>query len=189
MSNKRNIKNYFSAPSSITQPSVEPSNESAGCTSTSPPNEKTNDKQHPTLSESQPYHPDSSFVFPETVFGKQNRSCKHDWFKRFPWLDYDAFNDSVTCYVCKRQNNQDNLKTERCKENAFLEKGFKNWKKAIEKFEKHQSSQCHRAASTYDQSFMPISPSLIQLIWLRSQMNSRRNAIPENVFSGSFKMT
>ena len=150
MSNKKgiSIKDYFNAPSSITQPTAEPSNESAGNTSTSPPNEKTNDKQQPPLSENQPNHPDSSYVFPETVFGKQKRSCKHDWFKRFPWLDYNSFDDSVTCYVCKRQNNQDNLKTERCKENAFLEKGFNIWKKALKKFEKHQSSQCHRAAST-----------------------------------------
>ena len=52
--------------------------------------------------------------------------------------------------MCKRQNNQDNLKTERCKENVSLEKGFKNWKKALEKFKKHQPSQCHRAASAYE---------------------------------------
>ena len=59
-------------------------------------------------------------------------------FMRFLWLDYNAFDDSVTCYVCKRQNNQDNLKTKQCKVNTFLEKGFKNWKKALDKFEKHQ---------------------------------------------------
>ena len=121
MSNKKgiSIKDYFNAPSSITQPTAEPSNESAGDTSMSPPNEETNDKQHPPLSENQPYHSDSSYVFPKIVFGKQKRSCKHDWFKRFSWLDYNAFDDSVTCYMCKRQNNHDNLKTER-KENAFL---------------------------------------------------------------------
>ena len=145
MSNKKriSIKEQFNATSSITQPTAEPSNESAGNTFTSPPNEQTNEEQHPPLSENQLYHSDSSYVFPETVFGKQKRSCKHDWFKRFPWLDYNAFDDSVTCYLCKRQSNQVNLKTERCKENAFLEKGFKSWKKALEKFEKHQSSQCH----------------------------------------------
>ena len=103
MSNKKgiSIKDYFNAPSSITQPTAEPSNESAGNTFTSSPNEKTNDKQQPPLSENQSYHPDSSYVFPEIVFGKQKRSCKHDWFKRFSWLDYNAFDDSVTCYVCK----------------------------------------------------------------------------------------
>ena len=127
MSNKKriSIKDYFNAPSSITQPTVEPSNESAGNTSTSPPNEETNDKQHPPLSENQLYHPDSSYVFPETVFGKQKQSCKHDWFKRISWLDYNAFDVSVTCYMRQRQNNQDSLKTEWCKENAFRKKVLK----------------------------------------------------------------
>ena len=149
MSNKKgiSIKDYFNAPSSITQPTAEPSNESAGNTSTSPPNEETNDKQQPPLSENQPYHSDSSYVFPKIVFGKQKRSCKHDWFKRFSWLDYNAFDDSVTCYVCKHQNNHDNLKTER-KENTFLKK--------------HQSSQCHRAASTY-QMLIPPCPDVAEL--------------------------
>ena len=74
-SNKKgiSIKDYFNAPSSITQPTAEPSNESDGNTSTSLPNETTNDKQQPPLSENQRYHPDSSYVFPETVFGKQTR--------------------------------------------------------------------------------------------------------------------
>ena len=85
MSNKKgiSIKDYFNASSSITQSIAEPSNESAGNTSTSPPNEKTKDKQQPPLSENQPYHPISIYVFPENVFGKQKRSCKHDWFKQF----------------------------------------------------------------------------------------------------------
>ena len=67
------IKDYFNAPFCITQPTAEPSNESDGNTSTSLPNETTNDKQQPPLSENQRYHPDSSYVFPETVFGKQTR--------------------------------------------------------------------------------------------------------------------
>ena len=29
-------------------------------------------------------------------------------------------------------------------------KHFKNWKKTLEKFEKHESSMCNRAASTYE---------------------------------------
>ena len=111
MSSKKGIssKDYFNAPFPITQSTAEPSNESAGNISTPPPNEETNDKQHPPLSENQPYHPDSSYVFPENVFRNQKQSLKHDCFKRFPWLDYNAFDDSVTCYVCKRQNNQDDL--------------------------------------------------------------------------------
>ena len=43
--------------------------------------------------------------------------------------------------------------------------------------------------STHCQFSMPLSPSLIQLIWLRSQVNSHQNVILEKVFSGGFKMT
>ena len=52
MSNRKeiSIKDYFNALSSITQPTAEPSNESSGNTSTSPPSEENNDKQHPPLS-------------------------------------------------------------------------------------------------------------------------------------------
>ena len=97
----------------------------------------------------------------ETSLENKKRSCKHDWFKQFPWLDYNAFDHYVTSYLCKRQNNQDKLKTERFKENVFLEKGFENWKKALEKFEKHQPSQCHRAASTY-QILIPRCPDVAE---------------------------
>ena len=65
------IKDYFNAPSSLTQQSAKTSNESAGNTSTLQLNEQTNDKQHPPLSENNPYHPDSSYVFPGNIFGKQ----------------------------------------------------------------------------------------------------------------------
>ena len=52
--------------------------------------------------------------------------------------------------MCKGQNNQDDLKTSDAKKMPFWEKVFENWKKALEKFEKHQSSQCRRTASTYE---------------------------------------
>ena len=36
-----------------------------------------------------PYHPSSSFNFPKTTFGKQDRSCQASWFIKYPWLHYD----------------------------------------------------------------------------------------------------
>ena len=38
----------------------------------------------------------------------------------------------------------------------------KNWKKALQKFEKQQSSQCHRAVSTYD-ILIPRCPDVAEL--------------------------
>ena len=43
------------------------------------------------------YHPPENFAFPKSVVGKQ-RSCKHDWFKKFTWLHCDIETDSVLCF-------------------------------------------------------------------------------------------
>ena len=36
-----------------------------------------------------PYHPLSSFNFPKTTFGKQDRPCQASWFIKYPWLHSD----------------------------------------------------------------------------------------------------
>ena len=77
-----------------------------------------------------------TFKFPETVYGKPKRSFQHYWFEKYPWLDYDFEEDSVTSAFCKQHNS--NSLSERCKEETFLKTGHKNWKKATEKFDKHQ---------------------------------------------------
>ena len=95
-----------------------------------------------------PFHPDERFSFPSSKIGSQNWSCQYQWFRQYLWLDYGVKNNSVSCFYCKNQNNQSNLQAERCKEDAFLKTGFKNWKKALVKFKEHQRSKCHRAAVT-----------------------------------------
>ena len=84
----------------------------------------------------QPHQPPKTFKFLETVYGKQNRSFQHHWFEKYPWLDYDVEEDSVTCIFCQWQNS--NVLLERCKEETFLKISYKNLKKATEKFDKHQ---------------------------------------------------
>ena len=92
------------------------------------------------------FHPGKDFRFPKTKVGKQTRCCQSKWFDDYPWLDYNIENDSVTCFKCKTQNAMANLESERCKELAFLETGFRNWKKAPKVFDKHAGSSCHGAA-------------------------------------------
>ena len=69
----------------------------------------------------QPHQVPKTFKFTETVYGKQKRSLQHHCFEKYPWLDYDVEEDSVTCVFCKRQNS--NLLSERCKEETFLKTG------------------------------------------------------------------
>ncbi|XP_074356816.1 uncharacterized protein LOC141696590 [Apium graveolens] len=55
--------------------------------------------------------------FPTTQFGKSTRAFRDEWFKikSYDWLEYSVSKDA----------------------DVFTEKGFKNWKKAIEKFNDH----------------------------------------------------
>ena len=121
-----------------------------------------------------PFHPDHNFEFPSTIMGNQARSCNWQWFKKYPWLDYSVEKDSVTCFVCKNQNKQDNLTTERSKEYVFLESGFRNWKKSLSKFDKHQASRCHIAA-TSNEIVIPQCGNVVSMINEKERKNMEMN--------------
>ena len=81
-------------------------------------------------------------------FGKQKRTCQASWFKNFSWIHYSKQKDSVVCIFCIRHKGK--LTAEHNLEEAYITKGFNNWKKALEAFVDHQQSKAHRAAITYE---------------------------------------
>ena len=42
------------------------------------------------------------------------------------------------------------LATARCSDGAFISNGFSNWKKALQKFKEHQTSECHKLAVDHE---------------------------------------
>lgn len=86
------------------------------------------------------------FIYPKRKFGKRERSFNPTWYKIFPWLHYCTEKDFVLCHTCMTQHKQGNIKLSTKLEMAFIETGFTNWKKAIEKFKDHEDSSCHREA-------------------------------------------
>ena len=88
------------------------------------------------------------FEFPKKDYGRQTRSFQSSWFKDFPWFHYDEISDSAFCYICISQNNKGNLTSARNKEQSFISTGYSNWKKALERFKEHQTSECHKVALT-----------------------------------------
>ena len=56
--------------------------------------------------------------------------------------------DSVFCIFCIRHKGK--LTAEHNMVEAYITKGFNNWKKALEAFVDHQQSKVHRAAITYE---------------------------------------
>lgn len=101
------------------------------------------------ITEEKPFHPQTEYVFPKSRSGDKLRSCQAHWFIKFPWLHYDEKNDSVLCFYCHCQEKRGNLKDQRNKEEAYISKGFSNWKKAPKCFYSHQESSCHQASSVY----------------------------------------
>ena len=105
-----------------------------------------------SLMSKEQFIPQRNFKFPEKKFGKFSRSCQHQWFLDFPWLHYDMDLDSVFCFMCMKSEDRSYLLAENKKEQAFISVGFNNWKKALDKFKKHQHSACHKTSVTYEQT-------------------------------------
>ncbi|KAI5667429.1 hypothetical protein M9H77_17282 [Catharanthus roseus] len=93
--------------------------------------------------------------FSQTNFGEIRRSFQKIWFKDFTWLEYSAHKDASFCSCCylfaKGQNHKHG-------DDMFTEVGFKNWKRAKEKFRNHERSPNS-----------PYSGAVIQLLGLKNQ--------------------
>ena len=92
------------------------------------------------------FHPPMRFGFPKCVFGsakKEERSFRADWCLRYPWLHYDATNDSAFYHVCLKADQEGKSLSSTKRDPAFVSKGYTYWKDATSA---HQQSHCHREA-------------------------------------------
>ena len=122
-------------------------------TSPSPPEKQQEQKQEQENNETviaEKYHPPENFAFPRSVVGKQQRSCQHHWFKKLTWLHYDIETDSVLNFLCIRAEKKGYATGELSKEQAYINNGFKLWKKAPKCFTEHEQSKTHTTAKTYE---------------------------------------
>lgn len=103
------------------------------------------DEPIPSTSETSNEQISSTTTENKKSIGQQRRRFLSSWTDKFPWLNYNAERDIVLCNVCKAVRKRNLLMCSK-KDAAFLDKGFSNWKKAIEKFESHESSDCHKEA-------------------------------------------
>ena len=89
-----------------------------------------------------------NFDFPKRKFGQEEHSFNPCWYESFLWLHYDLGKDVVLCATYISQEKKGSLALSSKKEDTFLSTGCSNWKKALEKFRKHESSHCDLEAST-----------------------------------------
>lgn len=84
-------------------------------------------------------------MFPKRIFGTQQRGFSATWYRQYPWLHYLPAEDSVLCFYCGTAVQHKMPMTGQF-DPTFTEVGFNNWQKALEKFNKHEKSKCHKHA-------------------------------------------
>jgi len=80
-------------------------------------------------------------TFPNTMFGKRERSFLDSWYHGREWLEYSVQRDAAYCYSCRKF-----ISSTSTGEHPFRLEGFRNWKTALEKgrgFSQHQASADH----------------------------------------------
>ena len=98
----------------------------------------------------QPYQPPMATlpgkVFPKRKIGSRNRSFQEGWYSKFNWLEYSPSGDSAYCFACQFAYSKRKVGSA---DSAFTQRGFRNWKSAVEDFRAHEQSKSHRSATEY----------------------------------------
>ena len=79
----------------------------------------------------------------KSTSGRQFRS---EWMGKYPFLDYHEDRECVTCRSCCSAVGKDLMRKSDFREVAFLN-GFRNWKKALDRFAAHAKSETHLKAA------------------------------------------
>ena len=97
-------------------------------------------------------HQPLGYYYPKRKFGQTrvvSRSFQAKWYKDWPWLHYVTETDSLLCYTCATAVQQRKLSSSTtCRmDEAFVSRGFSNWKNPTVSFKKHECSDCHLNAT------------------------------------------
>lgn len=95
----------------------------------------------------EPYHPHPKFIEVQKLANKTLRFQK-SWFDDFPWLHYCPRLKGVLCFYCTKAFSKQTSSLAKNTEPTFILTGFRNWKRAVEGFERHSSSKTHNIAVT-----------------------------------------
>ena len=93
----------------------------------------------------EPYQPDAALISLQTVKGRYLQ-FQQKWFEKYIWLHFDTASDRVLCHICATAKQDNLIDLAKRANDSFLSKGFKNWKKGIEKFDAHERSNTHKLA-------------------------------------------
>ncbi|KAL6517883.1 hypothetical protein OROMI_033584 [Orobanche minor] len=104
-------------------------------------------------------------LYPKTKMGDRMRAFQIEWFRKWEWLKYSISEDAAFCLWCYLFGDK------KVGDEAFIKKGFRNWKKASEKFSEHVGSEgsAHNNARTSYFAFKDQRQSLSRKIYSGTQ--------------------
>lgn len=77
--------------------------------------------------------------------------CRHvqpSWYKTFPWISVCSSSLKIYCSTCRSAKSKNLLTFPKHYKSAFIDDGFQNLKKAIERCREHENSVTHKEAVT-----------------------------------------
>ena len=83
----------------------------------------------------------------QAIRKKYSRAIQTSWYKSYPWISVCTAQYKIFCVSCRSANDQGLLTFSKRSNLAFIQDGFSNWKKALQKFQEHEASSMHREAT------------------------------------------
>nr|XP_023695120.1 zinc finger and BTB domain-containing protein 10-like [Paramormyrops kingsleyae] len=96
---------------------------------------------------SKPNQPDPKLISKQSL-PKYSLSFQTQWYQKFPWLHVSPDVEGVLCFYCSKAFDSGTSSLAKNADSAFISSGFKNWKKALERFTVHERSDSHKTAMT-----------------------------------------
>ena len=76
-----------------------------------------------------------------------NRKIQSSWYKKYPWITVCSMQFRIFCRLCCGAKQQGLLTNgEHLLISSFINNGFANWKKALQRFTEHERSDIHKEA-------------------------------------------
>ena len=135
----------------------------------------------------EPYQPTSTSILNATkrVQGEgrlwHGRVAQTYWFNLYPWLTLCETKNKLLCFYCFNAVQRKLLTFSKKAEATFSKTGFCNWKRALEKFAKHESSQAH--SETFMKMTNKVSISTIMNPAYKEQQQRRQKSLLKQLSS------
>lgn len=76
-----------------------------------------------------------------------SRRIQPSWYEKHPWISVCTSTYKIFCSTCRSAKELHLLTFSKHQKSAFIEDGFGNWRKALQRFQEHEKSDMHKEAT------------------------------------------